>query len=41
MCVFPKAEKPFWSPGTKFERRSLIRNKDLLLSRGEGRKRCH
>jgi len=30
-CAFSKGEKPFWSPGARFEARSLVRNKALLL----------
>lgn len=33
---FSKREKPFWSLGAKLEGSSLIRNKDLLLTAGEG-----
>lgn len=27
MCTFSKVEKPFWSPGAKFEANILVRNK--------------
>lgn len=35
-CAFSNGEKPFWSPGAKFEARSLVGNKALLLRGVEG-----